>query len=361
MHRLWVFALVVLVAACGQRPGLVLNPSAAGVGQSVPVLFSTTRKQDPEGNFTGRRNLPPLYGLARISVPPEHQTGKVEMRANNVDPQRDFVATELSSFETPAAFRGYVSKQLQALRPQDREVILFVHGFNNNFGDGLYRMAQLASDFEFPGLAVHYSWPSAAHILGYTHDRDSVMFSRDGLEELLIELKRSGVTRVQLVAHSMGAELVVETLRQISIRSNAEMQGLVDGVVFISPDVDVDLFHQQAKRIGKLPDPFIVFTSKRDRALAVSSRLNGASNRLGNLRDVSRLADLDITFLNITDFGKGLGHFTAGSSPALISLLRGIEDLDQAFQQDTSLRSDVLTGTVLTVRNATEIVLAPNL
>ncbi len=149
----------------------------------------------------------------------------------------------------------------------------------------------------------------------------------------------------------------MEVLRQVAIRSKPQVHQLVDGVVLISPDIDIDLFRQQAGRIGRLPQPFVVFTSRRDRALAVSSRLSGVRNRLGNLTDVSQVADLDVTLLNISNFSEGLGHFTIGSSPALIRLLRGIEALDNAFRADAAGRNGILPATILTVRNATEIII----
>ena len=350
----WFFALS-LVAACGARPDLQVTPDA--MGKEVEVYFSTTRTQNADGVFHAKRSSTPTYGRISVAIPPKHEQGKVETRARNVNPQTDFVATGLTRFETSSDFRRSIAATLRA-RPSDkREVVIFVHGFNNTFGEGVYRMAQLAYDFEFPGIAVHYSWSSAANLLAYTHDRDSALFARDGLEDLLEELNKAGATQVVLVGHSMGSELTMEVLRQISIQNPRRLDKLVDGVILISPDTDVDLFRQQALRIGKLPQPFVVFTSRRDRALAISSRLNGVRNRLGNLTDVEKVADLDVTLLNITNYGEGLGHFTVGSSQALISLIGGVEALDDAFSTDAAGRNGLLPSTVLTVRNATEIVL----
>lgn len=350
------FFFLTLVAACGPRPDLTVLPEAEEIGDSVDVYFSTTRVQESSGKFTRDRSPDLAYGRVSVSVPPEHKQGKVETRARNPNPARDFVATELVRHDN-AAFRRSIRAELRSRPIDEREVIVFVHGFNTTFGEGTYRAAQLAHDFEVSGVTVFYAWSSAANVFGYSHDRDSILFARDGLEELLIELNRAGATHVQLVAHSMGSELTMETLRQISIRSPEQVKELVDGVILISPDLDVDLFRQQARRVGPLPQPFFVFTSRKDRALAVSSRLNGATNRLGNLTDLSQVADLDITVLNVSNFGEGLGHFTIGSSPALISLLRRVEELDEAFSSDAAGRNGFLPATVLTVRNATEIVL----
>ena len=102
------------------------------------------------------------------------------------------------------------------------------------------------TDFRLPGIGVHFSWPSAAHPLGYTYDRDSVLYARDGLEQLLRQVSAAGPDRIILVGHSLGSMLVMETLRQMEIRSPAWAQRNLGGVVLVSPDLDVDVFRQQS-------------------------------------------------------------------------------------------------------------------
>ena len=53
----------------------------------------------------------------------------------------------------------------------------------------------------------------------------------------------------------------------------------------------------------------------------------------------------------------GAGHFNVGTSPALIQLLGSIANLDAAFRADA--RVGLLPGVVLTVQNATSVILAP--
>ena len=86
-----------------------------------------------------------------------------------------------------------------------------------------------------PGVAVHYSWPSAAEPLGYVYDRDSMMFARAGLEQLIREVIAAGATRVTLVAHSMGSFLTMETLRSMALR-DGQIAAQVRGVVLIGRD-----------------------------------------------------------------------------------------------------------------------------
>ena len=82
-------------------------------------------------------------------------------------------------------------------------------------------------------------------------------------------------------------------------------------------------------------------------------------DRLGNLRDVSKVADLEVTVVDVAAYSTGHGHLDVVRSPALIRLLSRIGDIDSAFGADRSGRSGLLPGIVLTVQSATEIILTP--
>jgi esterase/lipase superfamily enzyme len=125
----------------------------------------------------------------------------------------------------------------------------------------------------------------------------------------------------------------------------------------------VELFEMQTKRIANLPQPFAIFVNARDRALALSSRLNGDGRRLGNLMDAEEVANLPVALIDVTAFseGGGIRHFTVGTSPLLIQILRNSAQLDAAFQRDRAGRTGLLPGTVLTVQNATQLILSPHL
>ena len=237
--------------------------------------------------------------------------------------------------------------------------MIYVHGYNNSFSDGVLRLAQLSRDFEFDGVGVHYAWPSAAKPLAYEHDRQATFFARDGLENLIESVVRTQPDSVTIVAHSMGSLLAMESLRQIAIASPGRVARIIDGVVLISPDLDLEVFRTQAARIGKLPDNFVIFVSEADKVLRVSALLSGKGRRLGNINEIDKIADLDVTVVNVTAFSEGAGHFLVGKSPALIKMLRNVDALEGAFKRDGSGRTGVLPGAVLTVQNATQLILSP--
>lgn len=357
--RLTLLSLsLAVLMACTPRGTITVVPPDTVPGPVVSMFVGTTRKMEIGGVYgTGRSET---LNLARydIAIPPDREVGKVTFpkRPTKPDPRTDFLTTAQVVYPTERQFRSALR---QALAANDQEAVIFIHGFNNTFAEGLYRFAQIDHDLDLPGVALHYSWPSAAQPLGYVQDRDSVLFARDGLEQLIRDVSAAGAQRIVLVAHSMGGHLTMEALRQIALRGDRALMHRIGGVVLISPDIDVDVFRMTAKVIGDLPEPFVIFGSPRDSVLRLSSFITGQQGRLGALEDVTKIADLQVTYLDVAAFRDGTRHFTAGTSPGLISLIGRIEDVNTAFRGDAALRLGLLPGVVVTFRRATRIILQP--
>jgi esterase/lipase superfamily enzyme len=361
LQNRFILLFAVMLGACAPRGAITLAPQAAAVGEVVPVFVGTTRGYNAATrSFDASKSESLNFARFDISVPPDREVGDITFPGRRApDATRDFLTTSADVIADAPTFRDDLAAALRARKPGDRDAVIFVHGFNNTFAEGLYRLAQLSHDLKLPGVAVHYSWPSRGAALGYVADRDSALFARDGLEELIREVQLAGAENIVLVAHSMGSALLMESMRQIAIRGDQSSLDRIGGVLLISPDIDVDVFRSQAMAIGNLPEPFLIFGSDRDQYLNVSARITGEPERLGNLSDVRRLADLEVTYLDVAAYNEGLGHFNLGNSPALISLIGRIGDVDAALAQDRRGRTGLLPGVVLTVRNATEIILAP--
>jgi esterase/lipase superfamily enzyme len=321
---------LVLLAACAQRGTVTLMPEAANVGAVENIFIGTTRTQEPDGSFDGGRSETVRFGLYQVSVPPNRKPGQITWpkAGEKVDPQTQFLTASERVYPSEREFRTRLRAELNK---NGGEAVIFIHGYNNNFAEGIYRVAQFSHDLKLPGAVVEYSWPSAAAALGYAYDRDSALFARDGLEKLIHEVAASGAKRILLVGHSMGAGLTMEALRTAALRQDGRTLGLIGGVILISPDIDIDVFREQAHAIGTLPQPFVIFGSGRDKALLLSAALTGQADRLGSLGDLSRVSDLKVTYLDVSEFVQGAGHFVVGDSPAMIALMNRIVDILGAF------------------------------
>lgn len=351
--------LILLLAACAPRADAIVR-HVPGVIATETVFVATTRERMPNGRFEAERSEDSSFLRMTVAIPPDRVPGEMKFPTGaRVDPKTEFFVAGRADFAGEPDFRAALAGELARRPIADREAILYVHGFNTTFGDGVLRIAQLAHDFQLSGVAVHYSWPSAGSPLGYEFDRDSQLVARDGLERLIRTIHAAGARRILIVGHSMGALLTMEALRQIEIGAPGTVPRIVNGVILISPDIDVDVFHSQARRISKLPQPFVIFVSKKDKALFLSALISGRDHRLGNILSAEAVADLDVMVIDVTSFSSGDGHFTPGTSPALIRMLSGAAEIDQAFRGGAARNIGLLPGVLVSVRNATELVLSP--
>lgn len=325
---LFLSALIVLTG-CVPRGVITMLPTGAdGLGDAKlqTVFIATNRRVEGDGpnalieqHFGEERDPQLRYGRIDISIPPTHVPGKIEWPGNRApDPDIHFVARDGTRYVNQHAFLKDIPRG-----GADSEVVLFVHGFNVNNAEAVYRLAQIAHDFETSNPVISFSWPSAGDARGYVYDRDSVIFARDDLEILLMGLARDG-RKTLIVAHSMGSQLVTETLRQMSISGKGDALQPLVGVALISPDIDEDVFLRQAKRIKPFPQPFMIMVSTRDRALGLSALITGTPSRLGSIEDPSRLEGLPIEIIDLSDIegGDRVGHATAFTAPAAIRLLQ---------------------------------------
>ena len=149
----WRFCLGLLLAACAAPRGtLVLDPEAAAVGTVYPILVATSRAPT-EGPELFRERGPDTVSFLRfdVSVPPDRQPGEIAYpETDPPDPRTDFVTVAAQRLDGERGFVGAVNAEAASRR--EHEAILFLHGYNMNFTEGLYREAQLKHDFANPNL-----------------------------------------------------------------------------------------------------------------------------------------------------------------------------------------------------------------
>ena len=344
--RWLTIVLAIAIAGCSDRTAAPIVPDALNYGLNKTVFIGTTRSVNSAGEFGIERSTTLSLLEAKISIPPDRELGSVSDGFDSPNPERDFAIAELTQFDSNTGFARSLRREIDNRAVERREVTVFVHGFNNSFSDAAFRMAQMATDLQLPGAHVSYSWPSRANPLGYEYDRDSALFARDGLADLLRDIQLAGHPDIIVVAHSMGSALVMETFRQLEISQPGWVGENIKGVVLMSPDINIDVFRTQFQRIKTVPDPFIIVVSRKDAVLRLSSRLRGQKTQLGNISNIQEVEDLPVTILDVTDFSdrKSGNHFVAAGSPALIQLLRNSSELDREFLRGRNGSTVVIPG-----------------
>ena len=309
------------LVACGPRG--VFSPAVADLrAAQQPIFVVTDRVVDSQLTSVGGRAENLTNARVNVQIPESHETGQIEYPQPGRDNSQNFGVESAYRYARQADLLHEISRY----GDPSEDLVVYVHGYNNNLAEAVYRHAQIAHDFGLRGPQITFSWSSSAEPLGYAYDRDSISVARDRLEQLIISLASNQRRRIVLLAHSLGSTLLTEVLRQMAIGGKAHLFRRFALVALMSPDIDVDVFRSQVRRIQPLPQPFVIFVSKTDRALRLSAGITGKSVRLGSTDDIAELQGLGFTIFDLSTFADTApgDHFAAVSSATGIAMLRGI-------------------------------------
>ncbi len=330
--------MLLLGSGCATRAPLAC-PESKGASRAVKVYFATDRQRHPgDGalDFGREPTAPPALnmGWERVALGQGHRIGKVD-RDVQITPVHDLEAQMRDTGSngmrrTDAEIAAFVNGKLRAAiraLPQPgpglpRQVLVFIHGYNNEFDYAVRKTAQLGGDIglvdcagKARGVVIAYSWPARGAVLSYLADEESVEWTQQRLVPFLRELAR--VCReeragLNLVAHSMGARALVRSLSDIASRGDSGGK-IADNVILLAPDIGKALFDQYVERLLPLIGHLTIYVSARDRALSFSTFLHGGHQRLGLLESTVAAA-LELARLPLGDH-RELGSI-AGTSVA---------------------------------------------
>ena len=360
-------AALLIGCASGPDPRTMLDTPAIGrdgVLASHRIFVATTREPaESRGElYSGRRAEQLGFARVDVTVPSAHRSGELEQPRNGArrDASRHFAAGEMGVFGTEADF---VRELRSSIASTGGRALVFVHGYRTPFANSVFRAGQIVHDSGYSGTPVLFSWASSGRTIDYVYDNNSATIARDGLERLLDLVRMAGATRVDIVAHSMGNWVTMEALRQLAISRDRDLGNTLGDVVLAAPDIDVDVFKSQMRRIGKPDRPFFVLLSRDDRALLLSGIIAGNRPRVGDYGDGDALASLGIIVVNVSALkaGDGLNHAKFADNPLLVRLLgERLSEDDQlgATGDDVTHRIERLVqGLGTTVGTAAEIII----
>jgi esterase/lipase superfamily enzyme len=295
-----------------------LFSSSTAAAYNVPIFVVSTRRSGAHS-----AELTPgaqaRYALNFVSVPPGHVAGAIEMPSfGSPDARRHFAVSTVRALEDDS-FGAEIAAHVSGRIGVNRDVLVYVHGFNTSFEEARFRLAQIAVDGKFGGVAVLFTWPSKSELLAYGADKESATASRDAYFKLLNQFADTpGVGRIHILAHSMGTWLTMETLRESALAGAPDLRGHLGDVMLAAPDIDLSVFKQQIARLD--PSHFSIFVAKGDRALQISASIQG-DRRLGAIdpnsdADRDMIEKLGVKVFDVSDMSRNLiGHdsFTAAS------------------------------------------------
>jgi len=272
-----------LLNGCGLIGGTHPNTTAADTQpHEVELFFVTDRSPDGDGGlyFSGARG-DLSYGIVSVGIPPGHVMGRNEepslLRLQwSADEQKHISLQKVLSL-TRDDFADRLGRAIDA--SEDGKLMIFVHGYNEEFPAISKRAAQFANDLKFEGPVVLFSWPSQGSLTGYTVDETNAEWAQADFVKLMGELlDYVPVKNIYLVGHSMGNRIIGRAMTSLAgDRLESDML-LFREIIMIAPDIDAEVFRiDTAPRLARTGIHVTLYASSNDRALLASKAFHGYS------------------------------------------------------------------------------------
>lgn len=323
-----IFMALVSLLLKRVRIGALCTLAGGSIGcLAIAMVFFGKPEIEKQGVvYTGDRGEL-VRGICDVTVPDSHRTGLVErpslLRFEFREDQSEHVvltsAVELSNSE----FSQKLSQTLDQSR--ERDLLVFIHGFNVGFEAAVQRTAQIAVDLPFEGVPICYSWPSQGSLLGYSIDENNSEWTIPHLKQFLLELANSsGAKSINVVAHSMGNRVMTAAMQQINMGLAADAPAPFDRIVLAAPDVDADRFRRDfAPALLNVSNQVTLYASSDDRALIASKQVHGyprAGESGANIVIVPGIETIDVSGIDLSL----LGHSYYGDSEPMLRDLFGV-------------------------------------
>ncbi len=208
---------------------------------------------------------------------------------------------------------------VRALRDADERsaatgdgAVLYVHGYATSFRRGISQASEIMHRGRTEGPLVVFSWP--AHralatmptrraLISGAYREDSVMAAASQLalrEAVAVVLSATRPGTLTLLGHSMGAQLLAESLRgETALRETLTAQP-ARALVFFAADIPAQRFRDSlATPVVRLAQRRVIYTASNDRMLSISRVVNRAP-RVGQADAARLLGAEDIEIVDVT-------------------------------------------------------------
>lgn len=362
--------LMMLLTACASPHYLAPTPNlytrdAGYPADDIPnelktatpeLLYVTDRnmKVSPEGDISYGSERSPSMALGSVKIPfgkdltwedikahseSEKREKKIRLKVEDTKELVRFPKTPMPFYLkddkillTPKVQKNYDKAKetfreelkLRIEKSQKKEVLFFVHGFNNDFSNAGLSLADI---WHFSGrstVPIFYSWPAAnGGLLGYFADKESGEFTIYHLKETLRMIAAmDSIEKVHIIAHSRGTDITTTALRELVIEARGSGKRArdvlkIENLILAAPDLDFGVARQRlmaekfAPAIGKIT----VYMNQGDEALGLSQYLLSGT-RFGKISKNDLVDDdkeifmhiKNVNFIDVEGVNSFFGH-----------------------------------------------------
>lgn len=283
------------VAPDGGPPGtqtvrIVYATNRAGLEGAGKLSIAPSNWYDASADNENALNV----GCASISVPTNlgEDIPLTISRLTDVEqPAKAGGANSFTLLKASNPVRVPAQKSDYELQLLDREIgsyaredlaLVLVHGYHTSFEEALLRAARIAAATNYKGRMFLFSWPSASSAVKYMIDMDGAERSELHMTGFLRAILRNPeVKRIDVVAHSMGSQLLLRSLGDLRDVFYERDDVRLGQVIFAAPDLSADVFDEKIRETIALADAVTIYAADSDKPLQLSTYLRGGIERLG--------------------------------------------------------------------------------
>jgi esterase/lipase superfamily enzyme len=269
----------ITVFESDKRKGVESSQPPVQKGEYV-VWFGTNRRRlerDATKGFSSGRDHTVHYGSCRVYIPKSHKIGSIgspwwrRWFAGNDDRLH---LVKISEFNE-RSFWGQIARRLEGVTADERQALIFLHGYNVSFQEAALRAAQIGFDLSIKGIMAFFSWPSQGTVAGYMADAATIEASEDDITNFMTNfVTQSGAESVNIIAHSMGNRGLLRAVNRIAHRAEAQSRVPFGQIILAAADVDADSFRTLCKAYTQVAQRTTLYVSTRDRAVEASHWLH---------------------------------------------------------------------------------------
>lgn len=177
------------------------------IQQTTRIFFATDRRYDSEfdplvDKFANASGPTGVWRCGELAPAGPSDLGKISEEVELVD--GGTITTADACFVEIAS----------AASESGNRVLIYVHGFRNDFRDATRRGLAFSRDLGLTSPLVVWSWPSAGRLHNYPRDSDAVDWSELQFGRFVQGLaSHPEITGVDIMAHSMGTRLAANLMR----------------------------------------------------------------------------------------------------------------------------------------------------
>jgi len=290
--------------------------SAALRSTRLPVFYATTRapaKPGTEGHYVNAQGEGTTLGVAQVRLGEPGWTWDdliASDLASSVDKVRvgavesvQEIGTLKGGAEPDEAERRFIAAiDAQLARSNNKEVVMYLHGYRVEFDEVAVQMGSFAH-YLGHGAMVTFQWPTGMMFWNYVTDCPRAERYIPDIANTVALLARTKATKINLLAYSCGSPLMAAALAKLRARHPEENREQlqkryrIGNIIFAASDVDLKTFAREyVPPASDLSQQLIIYASRNDRALGFSTLIAGAS-RLGR-PDINDLTTEDLEHLS---------------------------------------------------------------